>query len=261
MTGATFGMVPFAILTNANLGHAAVRLYGILTAYANRARAFEAWPSQRTLARDMGAKDVRSVRYALDQLEAAGCIERTRLLVNGMRAGCVYRLLAQVGKTQENQTGNETSPRGDENLPLRPEADIPVEHTIREQTEDSGADAPGAVAPPAAPPSARKALWDEIKNRIGGRNPGALVGKWIKLYGIGTLCEAHFAALTAEPADYVQWMTARLQILVGQRPRPGWRQASTHGPETSCIDKIWEPIGPDGDGLILEGEAMPWNAN
>ncbi len=66
----------------------------------------------------------------------------------------------------------------------------------------------GAAAP--APP-AKSALWREMKSNIGGKDPGALVTKWLKAYGEGQVFAAHFAAVANTPSDYVEWMTKRLQ--------------------------------------------------
>lgn len=66
----------------------------------------------------------------------------------------------------------------------------------------------GTAAPPEA---AKAALWREMKAQIGGKDPGSLAGKWAKIYGLAAVTDAHFAAMANPPADYVEWMTKRLQ--------------------------------------------------
>ena len=62
-----------------------------------------------------------------------------------------------------------------------------------------------------APEQAKAALWREMKSQIGGTNPGSLVGRWVKQHGLPAVTDAHFAAMASPPADYVEWMTKRLQ--------------------------------------------------
>ena len=86
MSGGAFAMIPRAVLTNRQIGHAAIVLYGILGTYANSE--FECWPSQETLRRDMGVKDARSIRFGLAELEDAGLIQRrARIGQKGLRVG------------------------------------------------------------------------------------------------------------------------------------------------------------------------------
>jgi hypothetical protein len=99
-----------------------------------------------------------------------------------------------------NGTGNVTSQEGNDTYPRERAS----EQNRAEQ-----------IVPPnggtAAPPKAKAVLWDEMRAQIGGNKPGSLVGKWIKLHGEGEVFAAHFAAMGNMPADYVEWMTKRLQ--------------------------------------------------
>lgn len=70
---------------------------------------------------------------------------------------------------------------------------------------------PTTVGTAAPPEQAKAALWREMKSQIGGANPGSLVGKWVKNHGLPAVTDAHFAAMASPPADYVEWMTKRLQ--------------------------------------------------
>jgi uncharacterized protein YdaU (DUF1376 family) len=69
----------------------------------------------------------------------------------------------------------------------------------------------GAPEPPPPPEPAKAALWREMKAQIGGKNPGSLIGKWIRDHGLGAVSDAHYVAMGNIPADYVEWMTARLR--------------------------------------------------
>lgn len=145
MSGGAFAMIPRAVLTNRQIGHAAIVLYGILGTYANSE--FECWPSQETLRRDMGVKDARSIRFGLAELEDAGLIQRrARIGQKGLRVGTLYRLCIEVGgerhadqsqqmgtgrKTSgpELRTGRKTSTRAEADVPVREESQLPLEQT------------------------------------------------------------------------------------------------------------------------------------
>jgi hypothetical protein len=60
-----------------------------------------------------------------------------------------------------------------------------------------------------------------MKSQLGGKDPGKLIGKWCRVYTEGVVVDAHFAAMRSAPADYVQWMTGRMQSMRGQRPTGG----------------------------------------
>lgn len=250
MTGSTFGIMPFQVLTDNELGYAAKVLYGLLAVYADRDR--ECWPSRATLARDLGVKLARNIRAHLRQLEIRGYIERVQRTRNGASIGCGYRLLVETVKPEQMQVGQNSTPSPVENRP--------PEHT-KERDTDSGAIAPDAAPAPSVAPrvTPKKALYDDMKFRIPGRNPGAVVGKWANEFGVGVMFEAHCAALKEEPADYVPWMVARMQWLTGKRRRTaqeqGYRTPSSHGPKTSCIDFMFKQDEP----VTLDGEAMPWS--
>lgn len=94
-----------------------------------------------------------------------------------------------------------------ESLPLDSQANA---HSVPSERADE---------PPNAQPtvSAKAALWVEMKARIGGKRPGALVAKWCKDYGDGEVFTSHFEAEAKNPADYVPWMAARLKQRAAQR--------------------------------------------
>lgn len=70
---------------------------------------------------------------------------------------------------------------------------------------------PTTVGTAAPPERAKAALWREMKAQVGGSNPGSLIGKWVRDYGIGAVSEAHYAAMGSPPVDYVEWMAGRLK--------------------------------------------------
>jgi hypothetical protein len=295
LEGSAFGMVPFAILTDTNLGHASVRLYGILAAYANRV--FECWPSKETLAKDMGVKDARSIRYALQELEQAGYIERTVLTNNGMCTGCSYRLLVQVGRTQQNQPGRKTSDRAEDGIPPRAEEKLPTEHTNEQTKEDpplltqgpptGGSTRPGATdpelvieTPPPAEPEARRRApdrgsflpddWCLSQRDIAFARGKSLTD--VEIRREGEKFHSYWTSASGRNARkrdwHATWRTWVLNVLDRRGNGPtrlagggGYRTPSTHGPKTSVIDRLYDPIEPQDGGPTLDGEAMPWNAN
>ena len=132
MEGSCFGMVPRAVLTDQSLGHAAVRLYGVLASYANQR--FECWPSQDTLRADLGLSDVRGVRTLIGHLEAAGyLVRRPRFGANGIQVGCLYRLCISVGN-QQTVPGLPESAYPDSHAPGDPDSQSPPEQTTSEHT-------------------------------------------------------------------------------------------------------------------------------
>lgn len=64
---ATFGVVPAFALHDGNLGTTPFAVYCALCVYANKSGM--AWPSQRTIARELKIGDVKTVRRALKELE------------------------------------------------------------------------------------------------------------------------------------------------------------------------------------------------
>jgi hypothetical protein len=297
MNGSAFGMVPFQVLTDTDLGHAAVRLYGILAAYANRV--FECWPSQETLAKDMGVKDARNVRTVLKELEEAGYIERVlRHNGDGMRAGCIYRLLIQIGKTQQNRTGLSASGRPDSQHPVAPDSQHPdSEHTKEHTKEDSppayagppqgGVDAPGAAAPelvigtsPPAEPEARRRAPDRGSFlpddwRLSQQDIAFAHGKGLadaEIRREGEKFHSYWTGASGRNARKRNWQATWRTWVLNLLDRRGnglarlaggggYRTPSTHGPKTSCIDRLFDPVEPQDGGLTLDGEALPWNAN
>lgn len=132
MEGSCFGMVPRAVLTDQSLGHAAVRLYGVLASYANQR--FECWPSQDTLRSDLGLSDVRGVRTLIGQLEAAGyLVRRARFGANGVQVGCLYRLCISVG-IQQTVPGTTESAYPDSDDAGEADHQSPPEQTISKHT-------------------------------------------------------------------------------------------------------------------------------
>jgi hypothetical protein len=81
------------------------------------------------------------------------------------------------------------------------------------------------------PEAAKAALWREMKAQIGGKNPGSLVGKWVKDYGLPAITDAHFAAMASPPADYVEWMVGRLKAMATPYNARG-SPANGHGSRT-----------------------------
>lgn len=65
--------------------------------------------------------------------------------------------------------------------------------------------------PKALPKDAKAALWSEMKDRIGGKKAGAVVGRWCATFGDGEVFAAHFDAVAKNPADYVSFMAALLK--------------------------------------------------
>lgn len=58
---------------------------------------------------------------------------------------------------------------------------------------------------------AKAHLWSEMKDRIGGKKAGAVVGRWCATFGDGEVFAAHFDAVAKNPADYVSFMAALLK--------------------------------------------------
>jgi uncharacterized protein YdaU (DUF1376 family) len=110
----------------------------------------------------------------------------------------------------------------------------------------------GTAAPPEA---AKQALWREMKAQIGGNNPGSLVGKWVKLHGLPAVTDAHFAAMGNPPADYVEWMTKRLQAngkpYAARQPRGG----------KSYHDLVTESLTDDDESGSEAVHGMPGEAS
>lgn len=87
------------------------------------------------------------------------------------------------------------------------EHSVPLERT----------DEPSKEAPPV---DAKTVLWREMKDWLGGKRAGGLVGKWCKEFGEGEVFATYFRARTENPAERVSWMTAALKANAGQRARP-----------------------------------------
>lgn len=107
--------------------------------------------------------------------------------------------------TEAAVTNGET-PQGSDVTPHPPSGNV----TSSARTEQNRTDST-PVRGAGAPEQAKAALWREMKSQIGGSNPGSLVGRWVKQHGLPTVTDAHFAAMASPPADYVEWMTKRLQ--------------------------------------------------
>lgn len=128
MSGAAFGMCPRSVITDRKLGNAAVRLYALLTTYANADG--ECWPSQTTLANDLGLTSRRMVVRLMADLQAAGHVQSSfRKDEFGRRSGCVYRLCemakpSPAGGTTGTYRGGTTGTHG--GVPEVPELRVPV---------------------------------------------------------------------------------------------------------------------------------------
>lgn len=101
------------------------------------------------------------------------------------------------GETPQGGGGNVTDPPDN----VKSEAEKRRTEKIDTPVREAGA----------SPEPAKAALWREMKAQIGGKDPGSLAGKWVKLHGLPAVTDAHFAAMANPPADYVEWMTKRLQ--------------------------------------------------
>jgi hypothetical protein len=60
-------------------------------------------------------------------------------------------------------------------------------------------------------PPAKVVLWKEMKERLGSKNAGAIIGRWCKTYGEGEVFACHFQAEKEIPADYLTWMVGKLK--------------------------------------------------
>lgn len=107
--------------------------------------------------------------------------------------------------TEAGVTNDETPQGGD--VTLQPANGNVTSSARTEQNREDSTPVRGAGAPELA----KAALWREMKAQVGGNNPGALIGKWVKDYGDAEVFAAHFAAMANTPIDYVTWMTKRLQ--------------------------------------------------
>lgn len=121
------------------------------------------------------------------------------------------------------------------------------------------ADAP--VEPP--PDDAKTVLWREMKDWLGGKRAGALVGKWCRDFGEGEVFAAYFRARTQNPADRVSWMTAALKANAGQRPRAPPR-ATIEGTlrilhETGLLDDERPQDDPDSGLLDAAAFGVPFH--
>jgi hypothetical protein len=136
--------------------------------------------------------------------------------------------LITVCKYEEYQKGADQANTGDGTLPTQHQHSTNTQNkkvrtkTPTVETQITVPPTGGTAAPPEA---AKQALWREMKAQIGGNNPGSLVGKWVKLHGLPAVTDAHFAAMGNPPADYVEWMTKRLQAngkpYAARQPRGG----------------------------------------
>jgi hypothetical protein len=91
-----------------------------------------------------------------------------------------------------------------------------------------------------------------MKAQIGGPNPGGLIGHWCKRYGEGTVAEAHWAAMAHVPADYVPWMTKRLEAVANRKTADGRFQDPTFRAAAELLEEYRKdaPIEP---ATVLEG--------
>lgn len=86
-----FAILPSSLVADRRIGDAAFRVLAALSTYADRDG--WCWPSQQTLASDVGTSR-RSVRTQLDVLEEAGYVESSRRIrADGSESSKTYRLL------------------------------------------------------------------------------------------------------------------------------------------------------------------------
>ena len=138
------------------------------------------WPSVPAIA-GLVLKDQRSVRRAIRRLMDLQYLCRVSRgggrLHGGASANAVYSLPAEIpapGLNLSPESGLNLS--AESGLNLSPAPPNPIEDTL----EDSGADAPGAVAPI----DPVKSLWDRGLAIVGNTKHGrALLGKMRKTYG------------------------------------------------------------------------------
>ncbi len=106
------------------------------------------------------------------------------------------------------------------------------------------------------PKDAKSHLWEEMKGWLGGKRPGALIGKWCKEYTEGDVFNAYFKAKAENPADRISWMIADLKQRAAQRVgAPAKTRSSLLGAvrilqENGALDD--DPVGPEGsdpDGI------------
>lgn len=150
MSGTAFGMCPRSVITDRKLGNAAVRLYALLTTYANADG--ECWPSQTTLANDLGLTSRRMVVRLMADLQAAGHVQSSfRKDEFGRRAGCVYRLCEMAKPSSwRGTTGThggvpevpelrvpEVPGAGVLEVPIGGVPEVPTEHTKELTTEQT----------------------------------------------------------------------------------------------------------------------------
>lgn len=114
---------------------------------------------------------------------------------------CNYSLFAEPEQPSENVTDGPTNTQT--NTPLI------LDKKDKKDSSPTERDTPAAQPVPAKSP---RALWiAAMKAKIGGANPGALIGRWFRDHGEGKVWEAHHDPLTAERADYRTWMCGRLR--------------------------------------------------
>lgn len=162
MSGTAFGMCPRSVITDRKLGNAAVRLYALLTTYANADG--ECWPSQTTLANDLGLTSRRMVVRLMADLQAAGHVQSSfRKDEFGRRSGCVYRLCEMARQSPgRGTTGThagvpevpelrvpEVPGVGVLEVPIGGVLEVPTEHTKELTTEQTRASLQSLVEDPA----------------------------------------------------------------------------------------------------------------
>jgi len=156
--------------------------------------------TERELAATLG-DNPRTVKKLLSEIEGAGVSSRDG-------TGFIYsrRIIrdferAEKDKSNGRKGGNPAlKNKGlDENV-VNPEVkaqmlDARCQSSV---SKDTGAD---------APPDADKVFWDSAKNFIGGSNPGAMIGKWIRDHGKSEAAAAISDAQVnraVEPRAYIQ---------------------------------------------------------
>lgn len=100
------------------------------------------------------------------------------------------------------------------------------------------------------PDDAKTHLWEEMKDWLGTKRPGALIAKWCKEYTEGDVFNAYFKARAENPVERISWMVADLKQRAAQRVgAPAKTRSSLLGAvrilqENGALDD--DPVGPEG---------------
>jgi hypothetical protein len=170
---------------------------------------FKGWVNLLCLASRNGGKlpAISDIAFALRETEDAARTLVERLLNGGLIDkssggvdGYTYTPHSWAKRQYKSDTSNERVKRYRQRsktvTETAPETEAETDSSVSKDT--------GAVAPPADPD---KVFWDNAKTFIGGRNPGALIGKWHRDYGKAETAKAITAAQVeraVEPISYIE---------------------------------------------------------